>query len=295
LEGPKKKLLVGLLTLAIVLIANVALWMVISSYEYKGIAMNEPWTPMPTATVAISPVTVDPQPSQTSTIQSSPTSTIDPAKNCTHNAAYWFSHQDVWPSKIIIANFSYSGEEVNAVYQAQSGEVPASMFIQLNAAFLNAVSGADYSTVYSTILDAANWLQLHPQGSEISQADQDAAVAFWERLLDFNEGRLGPGTCVNQITPSPEMPTTVPASLATITPTYANQPALPTTNVQEPKQPKPHNPPKKTNPPPQPTIQPTKEPPTSEPPPTKAPTKPPVPTQAPTRPPAPTQAPTKSS
>jgi hypothetical protein len=280
LEGPRKKLLVGLLTLALVLIANVAMWWVVTSYEYKGIAMNDPWTPMPTATFAISLVTVDPQPSQTTAIQANPTSTIDPAINCTHNAAYWFNHQDVWPSKVIIANFSYSKEEINSVYQTQSSEVSAALFIQLNTAFLNSVNGADYSAVYSTILDAASWLQLHPVGSEISQADQNAAVAIGESLLDFNEGRLGPGSCANEITPSPEMPTTTPDSMATITSTYTYRPALTST---------------KTNPPPQPTIQPTKEPATQAPPPTKAPTKPPVPTQAPTRPPAPTQAPTKPS
>ncbi len=295
MEGTRKKLLVGLITLALVLIANVVLWSVLSSYEYQGIANTDPWTPIPSLTQTATIVTEIPQPTQTSNLNSNPTSTIDPAKNCTHSTAYWSNHPDVWPSKVIIGNYSYTKDEATAIFETNSNDVASALFIQLHTAFLNVVSGAEYNEVNQTIIDASNWLGLHPVGSEFNQTDEQAGLNLGITLFDYNAGKLGPGPCADDVTPVPEQPTASPTTTEAA-PTATYRIARTATASEDSNGSHPHAPPKKTSTPVRPTDAPTQPPPTSEPPPTPAPTSiPPKPTPAPTRPPEPTPAPTISS
>ena len=289
MEGIRKKLLVGLVTLALVLIANVALWAVIASSEYKGIANTGAWTPMPGLTSTMTLLADDPQPTQTSTLYASPTNTKDPAKNCTHSTTYWESHPEAWPGTVIIANFTYTKDDITTVIEAQSSEVDAVLFIQLHTAFLNAVSGADYDKIYNTIIDAANWLNLHPVGGEISQPDQQTAISFVKILEDYNDGQLGPGPCIGDATPIPAESTSLPTAMVSLTATF-RPPAMTATAVQATSQPHPHVPPKNTN-----TPHPSQPPPTQEPPPSPVPTSipptQPVPTSVPPTQPLPTSVP----
>jgi hypothetical protein len=279
-EGQRTKLLVGLVLLAVVVIASVALSILLGSFENKGITNTVPWTPRPTITTTKEIIMLS-KPSPTIDDPERPTLVVDPAINCTRSEMYWGNHTDVWPSKVTIGNLTYTKDEVTEIFDNQSGDVAAGLFVQLHTAFLNSVSGADYSAVYQTILDAANWIRINHVGSEISEIDQENGISFEKILADYNEGRLGPGSCPAEPTPSP--------APATLTPTMT---ATPTVVLYTPRSPtatqesgKPHNPSKKPNPSPRPTSQPTKKPDdTSVPPPTKAPTSVPHPTIPPPTP-----------
>ncbi len=209
LEGIRKKLLVGLITLIVVLIVTVAFGAALTSYEYDGIANTGPWTPVSEPTPTITQIALDPQPTQPPNLLNNPTKTSDPSKNCTHTAAYWQQDKDVWPGRVIIGDYSYTKDTAISIYDSLSNDIASALFVQLHAAFLNSVNGADYARVYQTILDAANWLNTHPEGSEVSQADDQACISLEIALLDFNEGRLGPGRCVDDVTPTPEQPTSL--------------------------------------------------------------------------------------
>jgi hypothetical protein len=290
LEGTRKKLLIGFITVVIVLMANVALWVGINSYEYKGIPNAGPWTPLPTSSATITEETVDPQPATTSTLLPNSTSTRDPAKNCTHSIAYWNNHPDLWPDKVTIGNYSYTKDAIASVFGTPSDDPATLLFIQLHTAFLNAVNGADYSQVYQTILDAANWLGSHHAGSQLSQNDLQACSSLTTTLEEYNTGKLEPGPCLEEVTPTPIEATPFPETATSSPTTFLYIPVKTPTNTPGSGQPHPHNPPKNTNPPPTqppptqapppPTTVPTSVPPT-HPPPTSVPPTQPLPTPAP--------------
>jgi hypothetical protein len=278
-EGLRNKLLVVVLLLAIVLVASLALSMIISSNEYRGIANTDPWTPNPT----VSPtqkITILYQPTQSVSKPSSQPHNQNPASNCTHQAAYWASHQDTWPAGAVIGDLTYTKEEAEK-YFTLAGSTAPDLFIQLHAAFLNFLSGADTQLVENSIIDAANWISLHPEDSEISETEQQAADVLENSLAEYNSGLTGPGLCTGEPTPTQPKETATP--LPTATSTISQRPARTAAITEPPKEPRPKNPPKKTSSPHQPTQPPVNTPePTSVPLPTQAPTQRPLPTPAPT-------------
>jgi hypothetical protein len=287
----RKNIVVGSLTLAIFIIVSVLFWLVFTAIEYRGIPNTDPWTPFPTqgttstivAALAQGPtLTATPVAKRTNTV----VPTLDPLYDCTYSVAYWGSFPDQWPVSVHIANFTYTSDMIFTVYQSQSDELSDVLLIQLNSAYLNGKNGADDSTVSQTMINAANWLELHPAGNQLTQTDQQTGNALVTILADYNDGRLGPGSCADDVTPMPATetmtitPTSAPTKLirATRTPIITKTPI--------PTRPRPTA--RKTNTP-RPTTPPTEPPPTSAPLPTTAPTIPP-PTPAPTSAPLPTPA-----
>jgi hypothetical protein len=135
--------------------------------------------------------------------------------------------------------------------------------------------------VENSIIDAANWISLHPEDSEISETEQQAADVLENSLAEYNSGLTGPGLCTGEPTPTQPKETATP--LPTATSTISQRPARTAAITEPPKEPRPKNPPKKTSSPHQPTQPPVNTPePTSVPLPTQAPTQRPLPTPAPT-------------
>jgi len=280
LAGPRNKILVWLLILEAALIASVVLSVVIVYHYFYKVKVNTgPLTPTPSVTATIT-ITITPTPTRTATLPASPTPQVDSSMNCTHSVTYWANHTETWPYQIVIDNFTYTIGEAAAIYSAQNKDVAAYLFLQLHAAFLNFLSGADTSAVNKTMSDAANWLNIHLVGSPINESDQQTGIALGMTLASYNNGRLGPGRCANDpaLVPADEIPlptatVTSTVETVTITATATRRPTRrPPTDTQPPSQPPQPNPPTQT-----PTQLPTFTPVT---PPTPAPTQ--IPTLTPT-------------
>jgi hypothetical protein len=280
LANPSNKNLVWLLILEAALIVSVVLSVVIVYYYFYKVKVNTgPLTPTPTATTTIT-ITVHSKPTRAATLPASPTPLVDTAKNCTHSVTYWANHTETWPYQVIIDNFTYTIGEAAAIYSAQHKDVAANLFVQLHAAYLNFLSGADPSAANKTISDTAIWLNTHPVGSPINDFDQQTGITLGMTLASYNNGRLGPGRCANDtaLVPADEIPlptatVTSTVETVTITVTATRRPTRrPPTDTQPPSQPPQPNPPTQT-----PVQMPTNTPVT---PPTPAPTQ--IPTLAPT-------------
>ena len=239
----------------------------------------------------------------TSTTTQSPTPGEVSADNCTFDVSYWIENQETWPFDVIrIADNTYGQAESYLIIASESEEVSQILLKQIITYMLNIYRGTDPTAIKQTVVESLDWLQAHPNGSELSELDRKNGIDLALGVQAFNQGVVGPGSC-----PEPVFTLTLPPSLtpahtntpsvtATFTPTIT--PTVTATNTPgvtlppefytqvPPGRPNPDNTkPPKTNEPP--------EPPTPEPQPTSAPTEEPPPPPEPTQPPPPTAAPTK--
>jgi hypothetical protein len=254
LANPSNKTLVWLLLLEATLIVGVIFSVVIIyHYFYRGEVKTSTATPTPSVTATITK-TITPSPTRTATFPASPTPQVNSSKNCTHSVTYWANHTETWPNQVIIDNFTYTIGEAATIYSAQNKDVAAYLFVQLHAAFLNFLSGADTSAVNKTMSDAANWLNIHPAGSPINEVDQQTGITLGMTLASYNNGRFGPGHCANDpaIVPADEIPLpteTMTSTVETVTITATatrRSTRRPPTNTQPPSQPPHPNPPTQT-------------------------------------------------
>ena len=221
MDSPRFKLFVILGSLAAVLLVSVVLSRGIGANGSSGIGKNGPWTPIPTAT-ATRPVRNQAEPTPTAASSPTPAPEGVSTTNCTLPLSYWAAHTETWPAIVKIGDFTYTKEQAVATSN-QSGDAAADLFVQLNAAFLNTMSGADYRQVSETILAAASWLKSNPVGGQISPSDQETAHRLRTTLADYNDGNLGPGRCLNEPTPLPSELAATQA--ATQTPAVSETPA----------------------------------------------------------------------
>lgn len=278
MESSRGKIIVVIIVLAIVIAVSTILPSLLSTNVRKS-SNSEPWE---------SPTSVIQSPS----VQATKTSQIEtktkvvrsatavpptnPALSCIHSVIYWADHSDNWPKSVNINNLSYTRSEIIEVFDRPSEDLSANLLIQLHAAYLNLRNGARNNNVEKVVADAANWIVLHPVDNDIVDSSQQAGIDFETILIDFNNGKLGPGLCENEtiytsnkesLFSTAELPTETIVFTATYWPTR-----IPTrTKTPEPPPPRRPNPPTATR---QPTLVPTQIP-------TAIPTKPVVVTATP--------------
>jgi hypothetical protein len=279
----------------LILLVILTLSLLLSSLIYPdNIQGNSPvpTTPLaptasPTSTLALAATATkssDPGDAQTQV----PTSEV----NCTYTTTYWRDNPQAWLiENVVIGNNSFTKVEAIAILEVEAQDEESALYQQFFAALLNTLKGAESNEIESTLIEASEWINGHPAGVAISEADRQQALLFAQTLLEYNIGGLGPGHCADEpVTPTPTPTATATATLTpTVTPirtlrtpteiprdrkptaTEAGQTEQPT---EEPTgQPQPTNTPEPqpTNTPrPIPTQAPTEAPPT-EPPPTEAP------------------------
>ena len=243
-----------------------------------------------------SPPTLSPTPGEVS------------ADNCTFDVSHWKEHRETWPFDVIrIAGKTYGKEESFLIITSDSQEVSQTLLKQIITYMLNIYRGTDPTAIKETVVESLEWLQAHPNGSDLSELDRKNGIDLALGVKAYNQGVVGPGPC-----PEPIFTPTLPPSLTpthTISPmvTPTITPTITATNTPEvtlppefytqvaPGRPKPvstKQPPDEP-PEPQPTSVPTEEPPPPEPTqPPPQPTQPSLPTAAPTEIELPTAAPT---
>jgi len=238
----------------------------------------------------VSTPSVTPEPPLTSEAEPGRvTATATPKLNCTHPALYWVYHLDSWPEHFLLGNFTYTKDEALQFIQATPADASSLLFIHLNAAYLNMISGADATVIEEGFIKASEWMGIHPVGGMVSLSEAQQAIEMAQTLENYNEGNMGPGRCPDEsslsasqgagisvpvlsVTPSAILlthvvtPTGVSSATPTptsisIKPTYIPPQATATSKPERRTNPKPtHQPPAPTEPP-QPTREPQPTPP----------------------------------
>ncbi|HSE50387.1 MAG TPA: hypothetical protein VLA96_14365 [Terriglobales bacterium] len=141
--------------------------------------------------------------SATITVSTSP---CEPTGGCTYTQGYWKTHgpiptgnnTDVWPvASLTLGNVSYTDLELQAIFDKPAqGNGLVSLAHQLIAAKLNIASGADGTSIASTIAAADALIGnavVPPVGTSSMSAASTSALT--SALDDFNNGLTGPGHC----------------------------------------------------------------------------------------------------
>jgi hypothetical protein len=136
---------------------------------------------------------------------------------CTHTPGYWKTHPEEWPEDgIEIGGVVYLDVEAIAVLETPpGGDATYILAHQLIAATLNALAGADASAVQGAIQEGNLWLEEHPLGTDPQNPAREQGLRLSVALVDFNEGRVGPGPCDGEV--SREAPTVTATATDTST------------------------------------------------------------------------------
>ena len=201
----------------------------------------------------------------------------DQEYGCTYDKGFWISYTESWPlQELRLGDETYSKDHLIFVINLSAPTTREYLLIELIVYTLNVYQGADGSTIAQSVADAIDWLDEHPDGSELTDSEREMADRLASILSDFNHGKLGPGLCEETvISPYPSM-TYSPKLTLTITPTFTptitERPILPTstfvfkpapTNTKKPDSGRPPPPPVTTQLPP--TARPSEPPATSVP------------------------------
>jgi hypothetical protein len=228
-----------------------------------------------------------------------------PKQNCTFPAEYWKDHLENWQFAVItIGGKTYSKQEALVFYDSQPKNTYLFIYEQVFTIANNILSGADPQVIDQVLVQMNRWLDEHPVGSLISEAEQNTGIYLARQIELYNLGFIGPGLCAGAQAVATAEFAYLPVG-ETSTPTFTETPVPQVTsgvNQPPPAQPPSATPrptrkpggggggPAPTQPPPSNTPAPpppTKAPPTN----TKAPTKVPTPTSPPLATPVPTKPP----
>jgi len=146
-------------------------------------------------------------------------------ETCTFSMDYWRDHPDVWPAEAITIGgvTSTKAEAITILEQAPQGDTTYILASQLIPSVLNLLNGADGGTIENAAVDADQWLEDHPLGSELNEEDRQAGFALADTLEEYNTGEIGPGACDDEVktfTPTVTATSTEASrSISTMTPT----------------------------------------------------------------------------
>lgn len=263
MDKQQRTIIILLTTLAVVIgISAVLSELFDTSKELASIAT---WTP---ERWTAAPHTVPPEmPKPTFTFSptvETPTSTPKLA-SCVYPDIYWLLTADRLPAQIAFRGFRFTRETVISILSSSVQEETTTLLQQFIIANLNISSGADPSDLGQSLEYAEEWLNLHPVGSRVSEADRQVGADLVATLKKFNNGELGPGLC-SFVLPPTHTPTVTPTRTSTPTRTVVYIPPTKTKEIAPP----PPLPPTPTPKPPTNTPKPPTD--TPEPSPTKAPT-----------------------
>ncbi len=187
----------------------------------------------PTATeLVLMPTETDPGISVTVTGTTSADKSADQEYGCTYDRDFWISHIESWPlQEIQLGDETYSKDQLRLLINLSAPNAREYLLIELVVYTLNVFQGSDGSTIAQSVAGAIDWLEEHPQGSELTDSERETADRFEGMLSDFNHGKVGPGLCEETvISPYPSMtfsPKVTLTSTPTFTPTITERPILP--------------------------------------------------------------------
>jgi hypothetical protein len=269
--------------------------------------------PTPSSTPTIDPRDYTPTPVIYPT--SSDSSPV-PRRNCTFPAEFWKDHPQDWQFAVLtVGGQTYNKQEALVFFNTQPKNTFLFIYEQIFTITNNILSGADPQVINQILVQINRWLDEHPNGSLLTDAEQNTGIYLARQIEMYNLGFTGPGLCAGvQVVPTANFAYILVEDTSTPTLTETPVPQVPVSGNHSPTPRPPTNTPKPTRKPggggggPAPTRPPasatpappaaTKAPPTkTNAPPTKTkapthlptPTSPPLSTPVPTNPPNPTQ------
>ncbi len=113
----------------------------------------------------------------------------------TYTIGYWKNHPGAWPvNRITIGGVTYTKAQAIAILQTPPrGDATYILAVQLIAAKLNILNGADGTVVVNTIVQADAWLAAHPLGSNPCDPARMVGTNLATTLDNYNSGLIGPG------------------------------------------------------------------------------------------------------
>jgi hypothetical protein len=234
-----------------------------------------------------------------------------PRRNCTFPAEYWKDHLQDWQFAVItVGGQAYNKQQALVFFNTQPKNTYIFIYEQVFTIANNILSGADPQSINQILVQMNRWLDEHPNGTPISDAEQNTGVYLARQIELYNLGFMGPGLCAGVQAVSTADVAYIPvedtSTTPTLTPTPSQQapgsgnhplpPRTPTITPKPTRKPggggpaptQPHA--SATSAPPAPTA--TKAPPPTS---TKAPTKLPTPTSPPLATPVSTKPPTPAT
>jgi hypothetical protein len=225
-----------------------------------------------------------------------------PRRDCTFPSEYWKDHPQDWQFAVItVGGQTYNKQQALVFFNTKPVDTYIFIYEQIFTITNNILSGADPQVIKQVVDQMNSWLDQHPLGSALSNADQVTGVHLARQIESYNLGFTGPGLCAGiQAVATADFAYVLVEVTSTPTATETPQPKAPASgnSVHPPWSPTPT--PKPTRKPggggggpapTQPPANPTSAPPTS----TKAPPPPPTKTKAPTKLPTPTSPPLPTS
>jgi hypothetical protein len=121
--------------------------------------------------------------------------------SCVHSHGFWKNHPEAWPvMEILIGDVTYTQEQALAILKNPTkGDATYILAHQLIAAKLNIAEGAASGDIEPTIKEADAWFIAYPIGSDPSNPEREVGIALAETLDDYNNGLLGPASCVDEM------------------------------------------------------------------------------------------------
>jgi hypothetical protein len=120
-------------------------------------------------------------------------------QNCTYHAFHWLSHPDAWPVQVTLGGVTYTKADMLNVGNAPEGDVAIDLLKETLIAIVNIYNGASQARIENTLVEADKWLKNHQADDDLSEFNQQQAHAFTLILADYNNGRLFPAACSDQI------------------------------------------------------------------------------------------------
>ena len=146
---------------------------------------------------------IDPTPTQQRSVSLSAPPAREQAdvnlQNCTYHSYHWLSQPDAWPAQVSLGGVTYTRADMQNISSAPPGDPAIDLLKEALIAIVNIYNGASQARIESTLVEADNWLSNHQADDELSQFNQQQASSFTSTLANFNNGRLFPSSCPDQI------------------------------------------------------------------------------------------------
>lgn len=146
---------------------------------------------------------------------------INEEHDCTLDKSSWISNVESWPlQEILLGSETYSRDKLRYLINLTSPNAQESLLIELVVYTLNVYQGADGASIAQTVTAAINWLDEHPEGSDLSRDQLEMADQLTGILMDFNHGNIGPGLCEETVISPYPSTTFSPSVTLTFTPEF---------------------------------------------------------------------------
>jgi hypothetical protein len=127
------------------------------------------------------------------------------APGCTLTQGYWKTHPETWPVDTLdLGGAAYAKDDLIVLLSTSPrGDATYILAVQLIAAKLNVMNGADSSGIAITIAQADLWLAQVGLGSWPTGPVRSAGLALASQLDAFNKGLSGVPHCEEGPNPTP--------------------------------------------------------------------------------------------